>query len=264
MKRLLLLLNLFFISIIYSQQKENLDYVPTYSNCDVNQKSEEKLKEIKKKTIEHVISNLDSIDIQKLELPNESTFKLLINYSINEDGFVKSISSKVTSGYDYFDSIAKKIINKIPKFDTSQNIQKKDYSLFFLVHLELKNNKIISFKSLEPFEDTEIIPTFAGCRNETDKFNCFQEKMSNHIRATQQYPNKAIRKNISGRIETLFVIDENGYVQNIKVKKVEGKEILENEAIRIISLLPKMIIPGKINGKPIKIKYAQPITFKLY
>jgi len=263
MKHLLLLLNIFFISIVYCQQKENLNNVPTYSNCDINQSPEEKLKQIKTKSIEHIITNLDSISIKQLELPSESNFKLLINYTIDENGLVKPTSTNVTSGYDFFDLIIEKIINTIPTFIISQNESKKSYNIFFLVNLELKNNKVISSSFLAPFEDPEIIPTFAGCQNKIDKFDCFQEKMTKHIKSTQQYPNKAIRKNISGRVETFFIIDKDGIIKNIKVKKVEGKEILEEEAIRIISLLPKMIIPGKINGRPIKIKYAQPITFKL-
>jgi TonB family protein len=263
MKHLLLLLNLFFISIIYSQQNENLDYVPTYSNCDLNQSASDKLNEIKTKTIEHIIENLDSISIKQLELSSDANFKLLINYTIDETGFIKPIFTNVTSGYDFFDLITEKIINIIPRFNTSQNKSKKSYNLFFLANLEIKNKKITSFSFSAPFDDPEIVPSFAGCQNETKKIDCFHEKMSNHIKSTQQYPKKAIRKGIMGRVETFFIIDKDGTIKNIKVKQVEGKELLEEEAIRVISLLPKMIIPGKINGKPIKIKYAQPITFKL-
>jgi protein TonB len=54
-------------------------------------------------------------------------------------------------------------------------------------------------------------------------------------------------------------------VENIVAKSPEDCidcEILEKEAIRIISLLPKFK-PGMQKGKPVKVKYAQPITFKL-
>lgn len=263
MKHILFLLNFFFITIVFSQQNENLDNVPTYSNCNINQSSVDKLKEIKTKTIEHIISNLDTVSLKKLELPSESNFKLLINYTIDETGFIKPIFTNVSSGYDFFDLMTEKVINIIPRFNTSQNESKKSYTLFFLANLEIKNNNIISFSFTAPFDDPEIVPSFAGCQNETKKLDCFQEKMSKHIKSTQQYPKKAIRKGIMGRVETFFIIDKDGTIKNIKVKQVEGKELLEEEAIRVISLLPKMIIPGKINGIPIKIKYAQPITFKL-
>ena len=42
----------------------------------------------------------------------------------------------------------------------------------------------------------------------------------------------------------------------------ENCEILEKEAIRIMRKLPKMT-PGKQNGKPVKVKYSQTLTFKL-
>jgi protein TonB len=37
---------------------------------------------------------------------------------------------------------------------------------------------------------------------------------------------------------------------------------LQDEAIRVISLLPKMK-PGKQQGKPVKVRYAVPIAFKV-
>ena len=72
-----------------------------------------------------------------------------------------------------------------------------------------------------------------------------------------------MRNGITGRISTLFIINKDGEITDIKAKGAEGTELLEQEAIRIISLIPKMIEPGKINGKAIKVKFSQPITFKL-
>jgi hypothetical protein len=56
-----------------------------------------------------------------------------------------------------------------------------------------------------------------------------------------------------------FIIDNNGQVLDIKVNRGIS-ETLDNEAIRIVSLMPNWI-PGKKNGKPVKSSYNLPIFF---
>lgn len=62
------------------------------------------------------------------------------------------------------------------------------------------------------------------------------------------------------KVLTTFTINENGDVVNIKARSVHPK--FEEEAIRILSMLPEMP-PAKINGKPISQKYALPIVFEI-
>ena len=68
--------------------------------------------------------------------------------------------------------------------------------------------------------------------------------------------------NIQGRVSVLFVIDKDGSITNVQAKGPKGGELLEKEALRVISKLPKFK-PGMQRGKPVKVKYSQPITFKL-
>ena len=80
-----------------------------------------------------------------------------------------------------------------------------------------------------------------------------------------RYPTVAKQKKIQGRILVTFLINYEGVVENIVAKSPEDCkdwEILDKESIRIISLLPKFK-PGMQKGKPVKVKYTQPITFKL-
>jgi len=65
---------------------------------------------------------------------------------------------------------------------------------------------------------------------------------------------------ISGKVFVLFAIDKNGNISDIRTRGPE--KVLEQEAERIISLLPKMI-PGKQRGKAVKVPYSVPIFFKL-
>ena len=62
------------------------------------------------------------------------------------------------------------------------------------------------------------------------------------------------------RITSAFTIDKNGDITNIRVRATHPQ--LEEEAIRVINLLPKME-PGKQNGKAISVSYLLPIIFKV-
>lgn len=115
-----------------------------------------------------------------------------------------------------------------------------------------------------PFAVIEDVPVFPGCEGvaKNKRLECFMEQMAKHIKKNQQYPERAMEDNIQGRVAVLFVIDKDGSITNIQARGPKGGELLEKEALRVISKLPKFK-PGMQRGKPVKVKYSQPITFKL-
>ena len=115
-----------------------------------------------------------------------------------------------------------------------------------------------------PFAVIEDVPVFPGCEGvaKNKRLECFMEQMAKHIKRNQQYPERAMEDNIQGRVSVLFVIDKDGNITNVQARGPKGGELLEKEALRVISKLPKFK-PGMQRGKPVKVKYSQPITFKL-
>jgi len=111
-----------------------------------------------------------------------------------------------------------------------------------------------------PFAVVEEPPIFPGCENAEDKRVCFNEMMQKHIGDNFQYPEEAQKKEIQGRVSIMFTIDEEGNITNIRKRGPD--KLLEDEAVRIISKLPKMT-PGKNKGKAVRIPFSIPITFKL-
>ncbi len=76
-----------------------------------------------------------------------------------------------------------------------------------------------------------------------------------------QYPEEAKKNNIQGRVVVRFCINYKGTVDRITV--IKGiHPLLDNEAVRVISLLPKWE-PGKQAGKPVNVWYSVPINFQL-
>ncbi len=133
-----------------------------------------------------------------------------------------------------------------------------------------QNTEIISIDDidvLDPDVSAEVsfivieeVPVFPGCEDATDKRACFQEMIQKHIRKNFKYPEPAQEMGLQGRVNAIFTIQKDGSIGDIKLRGPH--EVLEGEAKRIISKLPKMI-PGKQRGTPVKVPFAIPITFKL-
>ena len=76
------------------------------------------------------------------------------------------------------------------------------------------------------------------------------------------YPFDAAAEGIEGRVWVRFIIDEDGYVSNITTSGPQNGALLEEEAERLVKLLPKFI-PGKHNDEYVNVEYFIPIDFHL-
>jgi len=111
-----------------------------------------------------------------------------------------------------------------------------------------------------PFGVIDEVPVFPGCEDAVDKKACFQEKIQAHIRKNFHYPEEAQELGIQGRVSSIFIIDTEGNIVDIRMKGPH--ELLENETSRILAKLPQMQ-PGKHEGKAVKVPFSIPITFRL-
>jgi protein TonB len=113
-----------------------------------------------------------------------------------------------------------------------------------------------------PFAVIEDVPIFPGCERvkKSERRDCFQEKMNKHIRKNFRYPEIAQEMGIQGRVYVNFIIAKDGKITNIRMRGPDKN--LENEAQRIISRSPSMI-PGKQRGRPVRVPFSIPITFRL-
>jgi hypothetical protein len=108
-----------------------------------------------------------------------------------------------------------------------------------------------------PFVLIDQIPTFPGCEKNDKK--CFSMNVQKHfaINYDGKLPKTLKLEKGKKRVITIFEIDEQGDVVNIRAK-APVKE-LEEEAKRVAGLLPKMK-PGKHKGKVVKVRYTLPIA----
>lgn len=77
-----------------------------------------------------------------------------------------------------------------------------------------------------------------------------------------QYPEQARIRGEEGRTVVKFVVNEDGSISNAAVVATSKSKLLDAEAIRVVGAMPNWK-PGKQQGKPVKVYFNLPITFKL-
>ncbi len=111
-----------------------------------------------------------------------------------------------------------------------------------------QNKKAANDKVLEK---AEVMPEFPGG----------EQAMMDYVSKNVVYPNEAQEKGISGRVLVSFVIEKDGSISEAKVVKGIGGGC-DEEAVRVVKAMPKWK-PGKDKGKPVRVSYMMPFTFKL-
>ncbi|WP_420317110.1 energy transducer TonB [Ekhidna sp.] len=75
-------------------------------------------------------------------------------------------------------------------------------------------------------------------------------KMHDFLRKEMNYPEEALKENVSGRVFVQYIVEKDGSLTNIQVVKKLGFG-LDEEAIRLYASMPKWT-PGKIDSKPVR------------
>lgn len=102
------------------------------------------------------------------------------------------------------------------------------------------------------YEMTDVRPAYPGG----------QAALEDYVNNNIEYQQPAIDNNTEGTVDVQFVVDENGNVGNAKIVGKELGSGLDDEAVRVISNMPKWT-PGKVKGKNVKTRLVIPITYKL-
>ena len=87
------------------------------------------------------------------------------------------------------------------------------------------------------------------------------DSMYAYIVKNLKYPEAAKEKGIEGRVFVSFIIEKDGSISNILIKRAIGGGC-EEAAVEMIKNMPKWK-PGKQRGKPVRFQYVLPIKFEL-
>jgi TonB family protein len=133
--------------------------------------------------------------------------------------------------------------------------QKYDYS----------NKKMIFNKNENDFENCKVVvndekteimpevkPIFVGGMSSYERF----------ISDNLKYPKEAKAKRIEGRQIVLILLSKDGEVKNSKIYRSISPDI-DQEALRLISILPNNWIPAKHKNEFVDVVLSLPVMFRL-
>ena len=104
----------------------------------------------------------------------------------------------------------------------------------------------------EPYLLTDELPEFAD-----GGLSGLMRYLTQHIR----YPVLAQRNRIQGRVLCQFIVNADGSIADVQV--LTGVHpTLDREATRVLSAMPPWK-PGKLKGKPVRVRCTLPVEFRL-
>ena len=190
--------------------------------------------------------------------------RVFVSFVIEKDGSVNEV--KVMRGIGGgCDEEAVRVIKGMPKW--KPGIQKgKPVRVSYMMPL---NFKLSDDQPEKPAQQTDANkPNMKPDKNgvyqiceQMPEFPGGVEALMDFVAKNVVYPQEAMDKEISGRVYVSFVIEKDGSVNEVKVMKGIGGGC-DDEAVRVIKGMPKWK-PGKQDGKPVRVSYMMPITFKL-
>ena len=101
------------------------------------------------------------------------------------------------------------------------------------------------------YSEVDEMPVFKGG----------QEALMKFLQDNIVYPEEAKKSGFQGKVFISFVIDELGVVRESRITRGVNPA-LDKEAFRVVKLLPEWV-PGKKEGKPVKVEMTLPIKFAL-
>jgi TonB family protein len=101
------------------------------------------------------------------------------------------------------------------------------------------------------YDNAEVMPEYPGGAA------AFMRYLAQNVK----YPTVAQENGTQGIVVVQFVVDADGSVTNAHVI-TSVDPYLDEEALRVIKSMPRWT-PGKLNGKPVRVKYTTPIKFRL-
>src|SRR5690606_38735369 len=101
------------------------------------------------------------------------------------------------------------------------------------------------------YTSVEVMPEFPGG----------QDALMQYLISKLNYPSKARKEGIQGRVMSRFVIKKNGSVDDIEIVRGLSPEC-DEAVVQVLKSMPKWI-PGKQAGQAVNTYYVLPVSFSL-
>lgn len=195
--------------------------------------------------------------------------RVVLTYMVELDGSITEIEV-MRSPDERLTKEAIRVIKMMPKWKPERRLGKPVRTKYVLpityrlnaVPKTLANENPSAIKTEKAdTAATEEDAVFEGTPDQQPEYPGGDYAMMKFIKENLDYPPSAARKGIQGRVILTFILEKDGKFSTIKVLR-SPDDALSREAIRVIKKMPKWK-PAIHEGKPVRVKFAMPVTFRL-
>ena len=196
--------------------------------------------------------------------------RVFVSFVIEKDGSVSTV--KVMRGIGGgCDEEAVRVVSSMPKWKPGI----KDGKPVRVSYMMPLNFKLTEGQPAKPSKKADankldMKPDKDGVYQiveEMPRFPGDEKALMEYLKSNLQMPEKYKGDDAEFRLAEYrtfvrFVVTEDGSISDVNlIKKTEGFKDLDDEALRVVKAMPKWN-PGKMDGKPVKVHYMLPVTFK--
>lgn len=252
MKTKLFISIIFLLALISCKKEGEIEFIQSseiyfpYTELDSHPKLISKDSLQQNKEIVDLIFMINDL-YQKLTKDKQKDFILKYNFLVNEEGTIEKIQIIKSE----FPEVDKNIANTIKEWKFEPG---------------LKDGQKVKFSIPWGFDPNDHVGRIPMKGDNDETYYIAVDEMPepigglNSIQSKIKYPEEAKRSGIEGKVFIQAFIDENGNVVKAKVIKGVGSGLDE---VALEAVKQTKFIPGKQEGKPVKVQVAIPIVFKL-
>lgn len=195
--------------------------------------------------------------------------RVFIQFVVEKDGSVSNV--KVAKGIGKeCDDEAVRVVKAMPKWKPGL-MKGKPVRVNYMLPVNFKLDEGEAYKpvkgetvapqaDVKPGKDgvwdiAETMPEYPG------GIDGLRTYIQENLTVPEKYKN--VETKAEYRVFVQFVVAEDGSITNVELKKSEpSKKDLNDEAVRVVKAMPKWK-PGTVDGKPVKVRYLLPVTYRL-
>ena len=170
--------------------------------------------------------------------------KIFVQLTVNTDGTVEDINTINSLGFG-IDEEAIRVI-ELAKWTPGKQSGKT-----------LRNRIIVPIN----FQLSKSTAIFTAVEQNAE-YPGGMKAFAKYLQENLKYPESASKANHSGKVYIQFIVNDDGSADDFAVLKSTGDNDLDNEALRVMKLVPKWT-PGKQSGRTVRSRFTVPINFEL-
>jgi TonB family protein len=188
--------------------------------------------------------------------------RVIIRFCVTKVGGVDRIS--VLKGVDpELDAESVRVVGSLPAFKPGKQ-GGKAVPVWYMVPISFALSGTKPSTVTSPPPPAEVSST-DKVYTEVDELPVFKGGDANllkYIAENTKYPEEAKKNKITGKVIVKLVVEKDCSVSNVGILE-SVNALLDAEAVRVVSTLPKFETPGKKAGESVRVNYMIPITFTL-